>query len=98
MRTFRQSSLDYVPPTTKNISELPKFDIGIEIKEKTGKNKEGVEFTYDFIEIEGEEYRVPKSVFGGMKDILEVTPNVEKVTVKKTGEGMNTKYTVVPTE
>ncbi len=65
-----------------------KYEVGFEDAE--------AEFPFKYIEIEGEKYKVPISVLMNLKVILEENPNLKKFKVKKTGEGMDTKYTVIP--
>ena len=80
----------------ENISELPKVSLDAEIKERTGKNDEGAEFSYKYITVEGQDYRIPASVLKSLKAILEDSPSLKYFKVKKTGTGMSTEYTVIP--
>jgi len=50
------------------------------------------------LEIDGVRFRVPLKVFGDLKAIMEVNPNMKKFKVSKKGAGINTKYTVIPLE
>lgn len=66
---------------------------------ETGTNAETQEpYEYNFIEVNGEKYRVPDSVLNNLKAILEKKPNLKTFCVTKSGEGRLTKYTVIPLE
>ncbi|KKK73592.1 hypothetical protein LCGC14_2892300, partial [marine sediment metagenome] len=53
-------------------------------------------FSYNFMVVAGEEYRVPNSVLKQLKKHLEANPKLEKFKVAKEGEGLKTEYTVIP--
>lgn len=96
MATLREESMAYTPPTTLNIADLDKFPIDIELKDGSGKNKEGEEFKYKYAVIDEKEYRVAGSILGGIKAILQKMPSLKFVSVIKQGAGMNTRYQVIP--
>jgi len=96
MAKLSEEALTYVPPTTKNISELKEVDVSAEVKEKTGTKKDGDEFTYKYIEVDGVEYRVGASVLNQLKEHLTAKPDLKKFKVTKQGEGLGTTYTVIP--
>ena len=96
MATLKDSAIAYESPTTKNIADLQEVDVDLNLEERKGKNDAGEEFKYNVIIIDGEEYRVPNSVLNNLKAILEKKPTLKKFSVSKTGQGMNTKYTVIP--
>ena len=96
MGTIKEESMAYEPPTTLNIADLDKIPIDLELKDGTGKDKEGVEFKYKYAEIDKKQYRVAGSILGGIKAILEKMPDLKYVTVIKQGQGMNTRYQVIP--
>ena len=75
----------------RNISELESVDVNLAVFQETE-----VEFPYKYLEIEGERYKMPLSVLASVKAILEVNENLTKFKVKKTGEGIDTRYTVIP--
>lgn len=100
-KTLKEEAEAYEPAAkTKNIAELAEVSTDLKTeddsftftegdKEKTVKQK--------VVVIDGEKYRVPLSVIGSLKVILEDNPNLKKFKVKKTGEGKDgTKYTVIP--
>lgn len=96
MTTIKDSALTYVPNSTKNITELAQVSVDFVLQEKVGKDKDGKEFSYNFVEINGEQYRVPDQVLKNLKAILEKKPNLRTFAVSKSGEGRNTTYTVIP--
>lgn len=96
MATLKESALAYVPPQTLNIADVEKFSVDIELKDGKGENQKGEKFEYKFTIIDGKEYRVPGTVLGGIKALLEKKPDMKMVAVLKQGEGMATKYQVIP--
>jgi len=92
MGNVKDEAQGYEPKAkVKNISELPNVETDIAVLE----DKEA-EFPYKYIEVNGERYKLPVSVLGSLKAILEENPNLKKFKVKKQGEGMDTRYTVIP--
>ena len=96
MATLKEEAQQYEAPQTLNIADLDKIPIDIELQTATGKNSEGVDFNYKFTEIEGKKYRIAGSIIGGIKAILQKMPKLTHVSVIKQGQGMNTRYTVIP--
>ncbi|KKK52693.1 hypothetical protein LCGC14_3102350 [marine sediment metagenome] len=96
MAKLSEEAQTYVPPTTKNIAELHSVSVGVEVQTKESTKKDGEKFTYKYIEVGGEEYRVPGIVLGQLKEQLKANPNLQKFKVSKIGEGIKTVYTVVP--
>ena len=96
MATLIEEARAYEGKETKNIADLPKVSTVLEITEKKGMDNKNEEYTYKVITIEGIEYRVPASVLKSLKTILEDNPNLKEFKVKKTGQGMDTEYTVIP--
>ena len=74
-----------------NIADLNAVPTDLEVKEETES-----EFPYKFVEVDGSRYKLPTSVLLSLKAILEENPDLKKFKVKKTGEGMDTRYTVIP--
>ena len=68
----------------------------IDVKEETFNQGKPEEFTIKVAEIDGEKYRIPTSVISGLKAVLEAKPDLQYFKVSKSGEGMNTKYVVIP--
>ena len=98
METIKHKAQTYESKQVNNIAELDKVDIGLEVIE--GKYNEGKEdeFVINTIEVDGEKYRVPVSVLKSLKAILEIKPDLKTFKVTKTGQGMQTEYTVIPLE
>jgi len=96
MATLKESAMAYEPPTTKNIADLEKVSVETELKDGEGKDNSGEVFKYKYFEIEGQEYRVAGSVIGQIKAILQKMPNTKFITVTKSGQGMSTRYVVMP--
>jgi hypothetical protein len=96
-RTLKQEAQEYeVPTKTRNIAELSKVSVDVVIEDDNFTNKEGEEVKQKVIVLDGEKYRVPVSVLNNLKVILEDNPNMKTFKVRKTGEGMDTRYTVIP--
>lgn len=95
MAKLSEEAKNYVQPTTaKNITELEKVSVDVEILQKTVGEGEKA-FTYKYL-LEGEEeYRVPMSVIGQLKEQMEAKPDLKEFKVTKTGEGLKTVYTVI---
>lgn len=96
MGSIKEEAQAYEPPQTLNISQLDKIPVNLELKTGEGKDKDGNQFTYKYVDHLGKQYRVPGSVLGGIKAILKKMPHIQYVTVDKEGEGMSTRYHVMP--
>ena len=96
MSTLKEEASHYETPTTHNISELEKVSVEMQLLDGSGKDKDGEAFSYKYAEIDGKQYRVPGSVLGGLKAVLQKMPNLKYFSVIKQGEGMNTRYQVIP--
>ena len=96
MATLKDEAQAYVPQQTLNIADLEKVPVSIDLKDAEGTDNTGKVFKYKYFEHEGQKYRVPGSVIGDLKGILQKQPNVTHVSVTKTGTGMNTRYQVIP--
>lgn len=96
MTTLQEAAKAYVPKTTKNIAQLPEVTTDLQIMQGEGKDNNGDKFNYSYIELNGEEYRVPDAVLKQLKAILEKKPTLKKFSVSKSGQGMGTTYTVIP--
>ena len=96
MATLKEEALAYEPPQTLNIADLDKIPVDIEVSNKQGKNKDGEVFEYLNATIDGKEYRIAGSILGGIKAILQKMPNLKHVSVIKQGQGMSTRYQVIP--
>ena len=97
MPTLSEFAKTYTPTTTKNISVLNEVDVTLVLEDREGTDKSGNNFKYKVIIVDGEEYRVPSSVIGNLKVILEKKPNMKKFSVARQGTTKDdTKYTVIP--
>lgn len=96
-KTLKQEAMESeATAKTKNIIELPQVSTDLITRTETFKNKEGEDVTIKYIEVNGERFRVPQSVLNALKVILEDNLNLKTFKVKKTGEGMDTRYHVIP--
>lgn len=98
MTTLRDSAKAYEPLKTKNIADLEAVSLDAAFEERTGKDKEGRDYSFSVVIITGQEYRVPDSVLKDIKAIMEAKPTLKTIKVIKKGQGMNTQYTVIPLE
>lgn len=93
---LKQTSQEYIPPQSTNISELEKLPLNCTLEDAEATAKDGKVFKYKYTQIDGVKYRVPGTVIGQIKQILKEYPNINHVTVNKSGTGMDTKYMVIP--
>ena len=98
MGSIKEEAQAYEPMQTKNISELDEVPTDLQLEERTGTKKDGKDFNYNVVVLNNEDYRVPNSVLKALKVILEEKPDLKNFKVKKTGEGLNTEYTIVTLE
>lgn len=96
MSTIRETAMAYEPKKTRNIADLDKVSVELQLEDREGQDKDNVVFKYKVAVIEGEEYRVPLKVIGDLKSILEASPDITHFRVLKKGQGVGTTYTVVP--
>jgi uncharacterized FlaG/YvyC family protein len=100
MVNIRQMASTYEAPETKNIADLEKFSLDLEIETKEFRRKEpkageSETFSINVVTIDDQEYRVPTTVIGQIKVIMQNQPEVKEVKVIKSGSGFNTKYQVL---
>lgn len=96
MASIKDEAKAYEPRQTKNIAELDKVDVNLNLFEGKGTDADGKDFFYKYIEVEGQEYRVPGKVLGDLKAIMAKKPDLKYFSVTKKGQGLNTQYTVIP--
>lgn len=99
MTTLKEFAQAFTPSATKtfNVADLPKVSTSVDILEKKAKRKDGTEFAYSYINIDGLEYRVPKTVIEQLQTILKFAPQLTHFKVNKTGTTKDdTKYKVEP--
>ena len=96
MATLKECAKEFQPKQTLNIAELQEVSVDLQLEDREGIDNDGKPFSYKVINLNGTDYRVPSSVLGDLKAILEQKPTLEKFKVSKKGAGMNTRYTVIP--
>jgi len=96
MATLKEEAKAFEPKTTKNIADLDKVSLELQIEERVGKDQEDKEFHYKVAVVDGIDYRVPNSVLNDIKTIISARPDLKNVKVIKKGTGMNTNYQVIP--
>lgn len=95
MENLKELAEKYEAPSTKCITELEFVPIDIKVQEvERGKGSEA--FKMLITEIDGEEYKIPKSVIATLKELLKSKPDLKAIKVTKSGKGMSTKYTTIP--
>ena len=94
MTSLKEAAKAYEPKQTMNIVDLKVVDLSFPIEDRTGKDKEGKEFTYKVMLVNDEEYRVPVTVLEKIKEILEIKSDTKYVKVEKVGTGLGTRYSV----
>lgn len=93
--SIKEIAKNYEP--NKNIADLEIIDIeNMIVEDREGIDKNNKPYKYKVIVENGEEYRLPYIVLGNIKAILSAKPNLKKIQVIKKGEGLNTRYTVIP--
>lgn len=101
MSKINEFAKAYETKATKNIADLSEVSTDLELIddefEFTDK-KTGVDKTVKqkVISINGENYRVPNSVFQQLKVMIKDNPNLKRFKVIRTGMAMETRYTVIP--
>lgn len=96
MAKIYEEAMNYKPAETKNIAELDRVPVDIDIKDFYGSKDDGTPFHYKFIEVDGEQYRVPVVVLKQLKAHLTANPEINFFRVSKIGEGLKTEYTLIP--
>jgi NurA-like 5'-3' nuclease len=102
MGSLKESAQAYTPKQTFNIADLDRTNLKWQIIQKTGtttrKSPEGedveVEYTYNVMVFNEQEYRVPNTVLEEIQKMLKLKPDLEFVNVTSTGSGLSTRYKV----
>ena len=96
--TIKEQAIAYEPGSYKNISDLSEISTDVQIHEEEKTNSTtGEPYKVKYIEVNGEKYRVPPSVLGSLKAIIEKKPDLTKFNVLRTGRTKeDTRYTIVP--
>jgi len=99
MATLGESAEAHEPHTkVQNIADLDFVQLDAPVTNVTGTNKEGEDFEYSVIEVDGQKFRVPSSVLEQIKTLKAAKPELSKVKVVKSGTGMSTVYQTIPLE
>ena len=100
MAKLKEEAMTYESKQTKNIADLEVVSVDLdveddefEIEDEKGNLKT---IKQKVIIVDGEKYRVPNSVLKQLKVLLEDNPKITKFKVKRSGQGLNTDYTVIP--
>ena len=112
MAKLNEVAKAYELKQTKNIADLEKVPVDIDVVDdefeapekdangnpKTDEQGNPVTKTVQqkVFEQGGEKYRIPNSVLKQLKVLLEDNPNLKYFKVKRSGQGLNTDYTVIP--
>lgn len=94
MKKLNEFVKEYVAPTFPNISELETIPTDAPIEERE-EEFNGKKQNNHYIVVDGVEYRMPTSVLVDLKTNLEENPNAKAFKVRKDGEGLKTRYTVI---
>lgn len=94
--TLGQYAQTYKSESTKNVTELEVLNINYPISQRSGTDDEGKAYSYTVVEFNHEDYRLPKSVIKAVQEYLKQMPTLKNFKVTKSGEGLKTKYTVIP--
>ncbi len=95
-KTVKESAESYVPKSARNITELETIDVALVMRLETGKDSAGDEYNFNYVEVNGEKYRMPDSVLKDLQAVLKKKPELKSFSVSKSGEGRQTRYTVIP--
>ena len=97
MTKLKELAKTYESKTTKNVADLERVPVDMEVEQRTFKQGTPEEFTVDVIVVDGEDYRVPASVLIQLKIHLAEISNLKYIKVAKHGDGLKgTTYTVIP--
>ncbi len=97
MTNIKESAINYTGKS-KNIADLEAVSVSQEMFLREGTDTEGKPYSYNVIVINGEDYRVPNSVLEQLKAVIKAKAEVKTIKVSKAGEGLSTRYTVIPLE
>ena len=67
MGNIKEEAMAYESPQTKNISELARVPVDLEVTERVFKEGTPEEFRMKTIKVNGEDYRIPVSVLESLK-------------------------------
>ena len=99
-QTILGAAQAYESRTFKQIQDFDHIPIDLEVTDKTAKTKEGKEFSFKEANIYNpdtdmvDQVRIPNSVLAQIKILYADNEHMTHFKVIKTGEGLNTVYTV----
>ncbi len=105
MAKLKDEAKAYEPKQTHNIAELNEVPVDLDVEDDKFEAEDGVDeqgkpkmktVQQKVVVINNIKYRIPNSVLNQLKVLLEDNPDLEKFKVKKSGQGLNTDYTVIP--
>ncbi len=101
MATITEFAKGFEPSKTRNISELKEVPTDLQLVDdeftiEKDENGEKKVVKQKVVILNNEKYRVPISVIADLKAILEKNPDMKKFSVTKKGQGLQTRYTVIP--
>lgn len=92
---MKKAAESYEPKKSRTIDELKEVSMKLDVKEMTRQDRDGEDYTYNYVEVDGKEYRIPGPVLDQLKVQLKENPDLQRYKVNKEGEGYNSKYTVI---
>jgi len=96
MVSIKQFAEAYEKKRMNNIADLEVVNTDVDIQTEVRLDMDNKEYHVSFIVVDGKEYRVPNIALEQLKAILETNPDLKNFKVNKTGQGMATKYQVIP--
>lgn len=97
---IKESAQAYKPQQTKNIADLEKIPVDLEVLPKSFETLDADGNTkiveYNAVIVNEVEYRIPNSVLRDLKVLIAEDADLQFFKVIKTGEGLKTTYTVIP--
>ena len=97
MGTIKEEAKNYEAPKARNISEVSKIPTDLQVLEDSGEDKDGKAYRYNyFLDEDGTKVRLPNSVLDQIQQILIDMPDLKNFKVSRKGEGLNTRYSVIP--
>jgi len=86
---------DFEAPKTLTVADLDVFPLDLEVfTDGKGQNSNKEEYSYNYVNVNGKEYRLPNPVAEKIREMLKIKSTIEKVSINSTGSGTSTKYTV----
>ena len=96
MVKLSEEAKTYEPVEIKNISELDKIPVDVDVRTETYDREDGSSFEAKVITVNEKDYKVPLTVLKQLKAILEEKADLKHFKVAKKGEGLKTEYTTIP--